>query len=100
MLWGGRRSGVSRLKVLFLATRDWYHPATTGGDMTMWENARYLASAGHDVTFVAATFPGAAKREVIDGVYVVRMGGIHTLCLGTFLFYCLLGCRTLSVVLA
>ena len=26
-----------------LATRDWYHPATTGGDITMWEQARYLA---------------------------------------------------------
>ena len=100
MLWGGRRSGVSRLKVLFLATRDWYHPATTGGDMTMWENARYLASAGHDVTFVAATFPGAAKREVIDGIHVVRMGGIHTLWLRTFLFYVLRGGRTYDVVVA
>ena len=40
---------MASLRVLFLATRDWYHPATTGGDITMWENARYLAHAGHQV---------------------------------------------------
>src|SRR5438105_13280919 len=74
-------------KVLFLATRDWYNPATTGGDNTMWENARYLASVGHTVTFVAAAFTGAAPEETIDGVRVVRLGGIHSMWLRTFTYY-------------
>jgi glycosyltransferase involved in cell wall biosynthesis len=78
---------VKKLKVLFLATRDWYNPATTGGDNTMWENARYLSSVGHDVTFVAAGYPGAAKQETLDGIKVVRLGGIHSLWLRTFLYY-------------
>src|SRR5207245_1523606 len=52
-----------KLRVLFLASRDWYHPATTGGDITLWENARYLASIGHDVTFVAARYAGAPQEE-------------------------------------
>ncbi|HET6311084.1 MAG TPA: glycosyltransferase family 4 protein [Candidatus Nitrosotalea sp.] len=73
--------------VLFLATRDWYNPGTTGGDNTLWENARYLASVGYDVTFVAAGFPGAAKRETLDGIHVVRLGGIHSLWLTTFIRY-------------
>jgi glycosyltransferase involved in cell wall biosynthesis len=73
--------------VLFLATRDWYNPATTGGDNTLWENARYLASAGYEVTFVAASFPGAAPEETIDGIHVIRLGGIHSLWLTTFLRY-------------
>ena len=51
--------------MLFLATRDWYNSATTGGDNTMWENARYLASVGYDVTFVAAGSRGAASRETL-----------------------------------
>ena len=53
----------------------------------MWENARYLASKGHDVTFVAANFPGAARRETLEGIKVVRLGGIHSLWLRTFLYY-------------
>src|SRR5438105_2443212 len=74
-------------KVLFLATRDWHNPATTGGDNTMWENARYLASVGHDVTFVAAGYPGAASRETLDGIKVIRLGGIHFLWASTFAYY-------------
>jgi hypothetical protein len=71
------------LRVLFFATRDWYHPATTGADITMWENARYLASKGHDVTFVAASFPGASRQETLDSIKVIRLGGIHSLWLRT-----------------
>jgi glycosyltransferase involved in cell wall biosynthesis len=75
------------LRVLFLATRDWYNPQTTGGDNTLWENARYLASGGHEVTFVAGGFSGAAKEATLDGVKVVRLGGIHWLWIRTFLYY-------------
>lgn len=78
---------MSNLRVLVLATRDWYHPATTGGDITMWEQARYLAQVGHSVTFVAASYPGAPKQEMLDGINVVRLGGIHSLWLRTFLYY-------------
>src|SRR5438477_8605629 len=75
------------LRVLFLASRDWYHPQTTGGDMTMWEHARYLASAGHDVTFLASGYPSAAKEESLEGIHVVRVGGLHSLWATTFLYY-------------
>lgn len=75
------------MRVLFLASRDWYHPATTGGDITLWENARYLASVGHEVTFVCARYPGAAREERLDGIRVVRLGRLHTLWLHTFIYY-------------
>jgi glycosyltransferase involved in cell wall biosynthesis len=88
------------LKILFLATRDWYHPATTGGDNTMWENARYLASVGHQVTFVAAHYPGAKKEETLEGIKVVRLGGIHSLWLQTFLYYVSQGRGRYDVVIA
>jgi glycosyltransferase involved in cell wall biosynthesis len=80
-------SAPKRLRVLFLASRDWYHPSTTGGDITLWENARYLASIGHRVTFVAARYPGALQQEVLDGIAVVRLGGLHSLWFRTFLYY-------------
>jgi glycosyltransferase involved in cell wall biosynthesis len=78
---------VTSHRVLFFATRDWYHPGTTGGDITMWEYARYLASVGHDVTFVASSFPGAPTSITLDGLNVVRLGGIHSLWIRTFLYY-------------
>jgi glycosyltransferase involved in cell wall biosynthesis len=89
-----------KLKVLFLATRDWYNPATTGGDNTMWENARYLASVGHEVTFIAAGYPGAAKEETIEGIRVVRLGGIHSLWFRTFTYYMAHGRGKYDVVVA
>jgi glycosyltransferase involved in cell wall biosynthesis len=80
-------SASPRLRVLFLASRDWYHPGTTGGDITLWENARYLASVGHDVTFVAARYGGAQQEELLEGIKVVRLGGLHSLWLRTFIYY-------------
>ncbi len=53
----------------------------------MWEHARYLASVGHEVTFVTSGYRGAAKEEVPAGIRVVRIGGIHWLWLRTFLYY-------------
>jgi len=89
---------VPRLKVLFLASRDWYDPATTGGDMTMWENARYLVSAGHDVTFVCSKYVGARRNEIIDGIKVVRLGGLRSMWLLSFLYYLFRGGRSYDVV--
>ena len=83
----GRAVGSELPKVLFLATRDWYHPATTGGDNTMWENARYLASKGHEVTYVAAGYAAAPAEEYLDGIKVVRLGGIHSLWFRTLVYY-------------
>ena len=91
---------MKRLRVLFLATRDWYHPATTGGDMTMWENARYLASVGHEVTYVCAASPGQPDAEDRDGIHVVRLGGIHSLWLRTFVYYLRRGRGRFDVVVA
>ena len=81
-----------RLNILFLATRDWRNPAAAGGDIQMWEYARYLAYRGHAVTFVVSRFPGAQGEEVVEGVRVVRLGGVLSLWLRTFLHY-MLRCR-------
>lgn len=53
----------------------------------MWEYARYLAARGHTVSFVTSHFPGARSEELIDGIAVVRLGGVLTLWLHTFLHY-------------
>ncbi len=68
--------------------------------MTLWENARYLASVGHDVTFVAAGYQGAPGEEMLDGIRVVRLGGIHSLWFRTFVHYMSRGRGKYDVVVA
>ena len=41
---------------------------------------------------MASSFSGANKRELVDGIEVVRLGGIHSLWFRTFLYY-MLHCR-------
>src|SRR5690348_8364347 len=83
----GQSQRLRHLRVLFLASRDIRHPANTGGDIGLWERAVYLAGEGHEVKMMASTFPGAPPREIIDGVTVVRMGGLLSLWWRTFLYY-------------
>lgn len=75
------------MKILFMVTRDWKNPGASGGDIQPWEYGRYLASAGHSVTFLTSGFPGAAQEEMVDGIKVVRLGRVLTLWLRTFLYY-------------
>ncbi len=75
------------LRILFLATRDRLNPEAAGGDIQSWEYARYLASIGHAVTFLAATYPGAPREEVMEGIRVVRLGGVLSLWFRTFTYY-------------
>lgn len=66
----------------------------------MWEHARYLASVGHEVTYLAAKYPGAAYAETLDGIRVVRVGGIHWLWLRSFLYHLGKGRGKCDVVVA
>lgn len=88
------------MRVLFLATRDWQNPAAGGGDIQMWEYARYLASRGHAVTFAASSYAGAPRTEMIEGITVVRLGAVLTLWLQTFLYYMRRGRAKFDIVVA
>lgn len=66
----------------------------------MWEHARYVASVGHEVTFLTAGYAGAAREETRDGIHVVRLGGIHWLWLRTFLYYAAKGRGRYDLVIA
>jgi glycosyltransferase involved in cell wall biosynthesis len=75
------------MRVLFMVTRDPQNPGAAGGDVQAWEYARYLALSGHRVTFLTSGFPGASKEETVDGISVVRLGGILSLWWRTCLYY-------------
>jgi glycosyltransferase involved in cell wall biosynthesis len=80
-------NSARHLRVLFLMTRDGRNPSAAGGDVGMWERAVYLAERGHKVTVVAAGFAGGPKHEFINGIEVIRLGGILSLWWRTFIYY-------------
>jgi glycosyltransferase involved in cell wall biosynthesis len=51
----------------------------TGGDLAMWEYARYLAAQGHEVECAVSSFSDAPPVAVKDGIRVVRLGRLHLL---------------------
>jgi glycosyltransferase involved in cell wall biosynthesis len=66
------------LRILILNWRDIRHPAAGGAERVTFEMARRWREWGHEVIWFAASYPGAAKRETIDGIDVWREGSQAT----------------------
>ncbi len=64
--------------VLLLCWRDTGHPQGGGSEAYLQRIGAQLAASGVDVTLRTARYPGARRREVVDGVRVSRGGGRHT----------------------
>src|SRR6202161_4028724 len=69
-------SGVR--SVLLLCWRDTGHPQGGGSETYLQRIGAQLAAAGVDVTLRTARYPGAARREVVDGVRIRRAGGRYS----------------------
>ena len=64
--------------VLLLCWRDTGHPQGGGSETYLQRIGALLAASGVDVTLRTARYPGAARREVVDGVRISRAGGHYT----------------------
>lgn len=64
--------------VLLLCWRDTGHPQGGGSEAYLQRIGAQLAASGIDVTLRTARYPGAARREVVDGVRVDRAGGRYS----------------------
>lgn len=77
------------MRILALNWRCTRHPQSGGAEANLFEQARRWAGEGHEVT-VFCSDPGRryapSRREVMDGVEVVRRGGRFTVYLFTALF--------------
>ncbi|HXC51685.1 MAG TPA: glycosyltransferase family 4 protein [Candidatus Limnocylindrales bacterium] len=60
-------------RILVLNERDPRSPMTGGAETHIFEIFRRLVARGHDVTVLAASFPGSAREELVDGVRVRRL---------------------------
>lgn len=66
------------MRVLWLTWKDMQNPLAGGAEVVASELAKRLVAEGHEVTFVAGSFPGAEPETVIDGYRVIRVGSRTT----------------------
>ncbi len=57
-----------------LSWRDPKHPQAGGAEVVTYEVLRRMVQAGHQVTWFAARWPGAAAEQTLAGVRIVRAG--------------------------
>ena len=63
------------MDVCFVAWRDIGHPEAGGSELYVHRMAQDLVRRGHRVTVVCSRWPGSSRREVRDGVDIIRRGG-------------------------
>jgi glycosyltransferase involved in cell wall biosynthesis len=71
-------SSVAGSRVAIVNWRDPWHPAAGGAERYAWEIARRLAAGGGRVRYVTCRAPGQARRDRVDGVEFIRLGGRFT----------------------
>ncbi|PND56818.1 glycosyl transferase [Mycobacterium sp. ENV421] len=64
--------------VLLLCWRDTGHPQGGGSETYVQRIGSLLAESGIEVTLRTARYPGAPRRELVDGVRVSRGGGPYS----------------------
>lgn len=63
------------MDVCFVAWRDIGHPEAGGSELYVHRVAQELARRGHRVTVVCSRWPGSTRRDLVDGVEIIRRGG-------------------------
>jgi glycosyltransferase involved in cell wall biosynthesis len=64
--------------VLLLCWRDTGHPQGGGSETYLQRIGAHLADSGVRVTLRTARYPGASRREGVDGVQISRAGGRYS----------------------
>lgn len=78
--------------------RDPWHPAAGGAERYAWEVARGMALRGSQVTYITARARGQKRREQVEDVTFVRLGGRFTV-YPLVLLWLLLHRRSFDVVI-
>src|SRR5688500_12342053 len=66
------------LRVAVVNWRDPWHPAAGGAERYAWELSRRFAAEGSRVHYVTCRAPGQKRRERVEDVEFVRLGGRFT----------------------
>jgi len=63
------------MKIVIYIWRDITHPLAGGAEKYITEIAKLWAKQGHEIIFFCGAYPGCKKKETIDGIHYIRMGG-------------------------
>lgn len=74
--WEGKKSNLDNLKmhIVIFNWRDIKNPLSGGAEVMTHEVSKYLVKKGHTVTQFSSHFRGAKKREILDGIHIMREG--------------------------
>lgn len=75
------------MDILILNWKDVKNPEVGGAEIIAFEFARRLTREGHTVTFLSRGFRRSKKKEIIDGVKILRFGNKLTVYFHAFLYY-------------
>lgn len=62
------------MRIAIFNWRDIRNPKSGGAEIVTHEYARGWVKAGHRVALISPAFPECKKREVLDGVEIIRLG--------------------------
>jgi glycosyltransferase involved in cell wall biosynthesis len=69
------------MNILIFSWRGPGHPNAGGAEQVTHEHAKAWVKAGHNITLFTSSFQGAKKREIVDGIEIIRYGnqilGVH-----------------------
>ncbi len=75
------------MRIAFFNWRDIRNPRAGGAEVYNHELLKRLAMRGHKVTIFTSSFPGAAEKEMIDGIEHIRYGGRFSIYLKAYFCY-------------
>lgn len=75
------------MKILILNWKDIKNPDVGGAEIILYEFAKRLVKDGHKVIWFCRRFRDCAKKEVIDGIEVIRRGNKLTTYLEAWKYY-------------
>ena len=67
------------MKILILCWRDIKNPSAGGSEVYFHELAKRWVNAGNKVTMICGGWSGCKKKEIIDGINIIRIGNATTL---------------------
>jgi len=75
------------MKILIFNRKDITHPRGGGAEVYTHEIGKRLVKLGNEVTIFCGSYPKAKKREVIDGIKIMRVGTDYNVYLYAFKAY-------------
>lgn len=67
---------MERKNILFLNNKDIWNPASGGGTQLVFRLMSALSKRGHSITLLCGKFQGCKDYELVNGMKVIRRGGL------------------------